>query len=543
MGGGIQDTYHRRPVVQPDDIAAMMPVMLGSGVNLYGTYMFQGGENPEGRHTTLQESQSTGYPTDVPVKSYDFQAPLSEFGRERESLRKLKVVNYFLNDFGSGLAPMSVHAPDQTPAGAAEFSVVRASVRSKDRQGYLFVNNYVRGASMPERKSVQFEIRLPHSTLRIPDTPIQIPSGAYFIWPFNFPLGSQTLRYSTAQLFLHLAGSAAETYVFEQIPGIDAEFVLDSAPGVTVQARGATVRKHDSVITISQIPAGFNNPITLRHGAGPETKLILLTQTEAENAWKIAFDGQERVLETAHDFFGDDRSFVLQSDANPEFVFSLYPQIAENLNAVGAALAVSRNENVVRFTGSVRAINLSVKVEKVQDASDAPAVKLGPSLSWRPQGVPMAPDDDAFERAAKWRILIKGDLSGPISDAFLTIRYTGDVARLSANGKLLDDDFYNGLPWSIGLRRFYPQARQDPLELSILPLRKDSPVFLEPRFRPEFGVQDQAVELKSVVVSPQYEIRVEMPSKQAGAAAPPRPNPFPGSPRISPPVLQTGIKD
>jgi beta-galactosidase len=37
IGGGIEDTYHRRPVVNPDDIASMFPVMLGSGVNLYGT--------------------------------------------------------------------------------------------------------------------------------------------------------------------------------------------------------------------------------------------------------------------------------------------------------------------------------------------------------------------------------------------------------------------------------------------------------------------------------------------------------------------------
>jgi len=49
-------------VIHPDDIAAMFPVMLGSGVNLYGTYMLQGGENPDGKRTTVQESQATGYP-------------------------------------------------------------------------------------------------------------------------------------------------------------------------------------------------------------------------------------------------------------------------------------------------------------------------------------------------------------------------------------------------------------------------------------------------------------------------------------------------
>lgn len=75
IGGGNEVTYHRRPVIQPDDIAAMFPVMIGSGVNLYGTYMFQGGENPDGKLSTLLESQATGYSNDVPIKSYDFQAP------------------------------------------------------------------------------------------------------------------------------------------------------------------------------------------------------------------------------------------------------------------------------------------------------------------------------------------------------------------------------------------------------------------------------------------------------------------------------------
>ena len=115
IGGGMQDTYYRRPLIYPDDIAALGPVMLGSGANLLGYSMFQGGRNPDGKLTTLQESQRTGYPTDVPVKSYDFQAPLSEFGEERESFRRIKLVNYFLNDFGAMLAPMRVAAPAVLP--------------------------------------------------------------------------------------------------------------------------------------------------------------------------------------------------------------------------------------------------------------------------------------------------------------------------------------------------------------------------------------------------------------------------------------------
>ena len=96
LGGGMEDTYHRRVVISGDDIAAMALTAVGSGVNLLGYYMFQGGTNPNGKLTTLQESQATGYPNDVPEKSYDFQAPLREFGQMNESFRKLKVIHQFI---------------------------------------------------------------------------------------------------------------------------------------------------------------------------------------------------------------------------------------------------------------------------------------------------------------------------------------------------------------------------------------------------------------------------------------------------------------
>src|SRR5208283_1151937 len=81
MGGGMELSYHRRPVLSGDDVAAMALVKMGSGVTLTGYYMFHGGTNPDGKRTTLQESQATGYLNDLPVKSYDFQAPLGEFGQ------------------------------------------------------------------------------------------------------------------------------------------------------------------------------------------------------------------------------------------------------------------------------------------------------------------------------------------------------------------------------------------------------------------------------------------------------------------------------
>src|SRR5205823_13537698 len=142
-----------------------------------------------------QESQATGYPNDVPVKSYDFQAPLGEFGEERASLRKMKIFQYFLNDFGEYLARMTVNAPDHLPADTADFRVPRAALRSRGDSGFIFVNNYVRNYSMPMRRAAQFEICLPDGMIQVPHHPVDVPSGAYFIWPFNLRSGGAMIRY------------------------------------------------------------------------------------------------------------------------------------------------------------------------------------------------------------------------------------------------------------------------------------------------------------------------------------------------------------
>jgi len=84
-GGGMEMSYHRRPLIRPPDVAAMNVTHVGSGANLYGYYMFHGGANPPGKLTTLQESQATGYPNDVPSISYDFQAPLGQYGQMQPS--------------------------------------------------------------------------------------------------------------------------------------------------------------------------------------------------------------------------------------------------------------------------------------------------------------------------------------------------------------------------------------------------------------------------------------------------------------------------
>src|ERR1039457_3684083 len=104
--------------------------------------MFHGGTNPDGKATTLEESQATGYPQDLPVKSYDFQAPLGEYGQMHPSFRDLKSIHLFLLDFGSSLAPMTAYFPSRMPTGKQDRETPRVAVRSDSQSGFIFLNNY-----------------------------------------------------------------------------------------------------------------------------------------------------------------------------------------------------------------------------------------------------------------------------------------------------------------------------------------------------------------------------------------------------------------
>ena len=99
LGGGMMTAYHRRPYLYSEDAYSMALVKLGSGSNLLGYYMYHGGTNPEGS-TWMNETQrtvATNY-NDLPVKTYDFQAPLGEFGQTYPQYYMLRPLHLFMQD-------------------------------------------------------------------------------------------------------------------------------------------------------------------------------------------------------------------------------------------------------------------------------------------------------------------------------------------------------------------------------------------------------------------------------------------------------------
>ena len=79
----------------------------------------------------------------------------------------------------------------------------------------------------------------------------------------------------------------------------------------------------------------------------------------------------------------------------------------------------------------------------------------------------------------------------------MRIHYIGDVARLTLNGKLIDGQFLQRPEFDLGLNRYAPEIFTGDLRLEILPLRKDAPIFFEPKARPDFGADESLVKLQS----------------------------------------------
>ncbi|TDC74780.1 beta-galactosidase, partial [Streptomyces hainanensis] len=193
LGGGIQVTYHRRPLAPPDDVAALALTKIGSGSTWQGYYMYQGGSHVTDAATTTQESIATGYPNDLPVVSYDFQAPLGEYGQVRPTYRLLRQQHQLLAAAGERLAPMGLVEPADGPRGLDDRETLRWAVRTDGVSGMLFVNTHQPGGeTLAAHSGVRFRLDGPAGPLELPVDPVDIPSGAYFAWPFRWPLPGAT---------------------------------------------------------------------------------------------------------------------------------------------------------------------------------------------------------------------------------------------------------------------------------------------------------------------------------------------------------------
>lgn len=551
LGGGMPASYHRRILMHADDMGAGALVALGSGAATLGYYMAHGGQNPQGALTTLQESNALGWNgyNDLPIKSYDFYAPVGEYGQLRPHYHALRRVHTMLADsdaaWGPWLSNMTSTVPDVAPSGLDDVTTLRWAARSDGASGLLVVNNWQRNSdmgngssAMPAFDSVRFNLTLADGSVAlIPPAfspAVGIPSGAYFAWPFNLRVtagGVDTglsLPYAIAQPVAALADwtptpdPRSFLMVLTVASGSDAaEFAFDSSvAGVALLSTppGAQVRVEGGVTIVSNLSVAlydFSCTVALSTPSGITVTLLFVSHEDGLSVWKGSLSGRPRLF------------FTLPSQPVPG---------VETIDVDDGITVDPATPNVLRLRAG-RAASTSVTIVPSVTSITIGSVALkaaanGPFLTWTTPvslpaataaatlltapgaprvvpigrtGVALPPDPDGSNDLFAAAAAVYGvsvTLSGaPLPtgvslDLRLRFNYTGDVARVyladgtgSGNATLLEDNFWNGRPFDLGLARYSPAilAPGANLTLAILPLGPDAPIYAAfgPRAAPQ----------------------------------------------------------
>jgi hypothetical protein len=508
LGGGVQVTYHRRPVIAPEEVISPAFVKLGSGANMLGYYMFHGGLNPEGKLSTLQESRASKYPNDCPIISYDFQAPLGEWGQVRESYYQYRPMHYFINDFGSELAPMYAFFPTVQPKGPKDNETLRCAARAKDGRGFVFLSNCQRYGDMHDLKDVQVELVLKDGRLKIPETPVTLDKNAVAIWPFNLQLADARLIYSTAQPLCIVANGDERMFVFFASGGVQAQYVLDAATvkqAISDQSAMKITRK-DGKIQIDVKSPGTGCLLELTSAKGDSLNVLTLTQQQALHCWRGKFLGKTRLVLTDCTLIPTESELRLRSTGSANLDFALYPDASTQLSN---GLKPERTADGIFTRYRVRLPERRVEVSYSPCDTDVPPMPAEMAAAPQP-----GPQYDLkygpLPGSRNWRLGIAPDALAGLNNVFLQFDLSGDTAALYLDDKLVDDWFIFGPPMTVGLKHFAEALKNGEFKLQLVPLTEKRNIFLE---GPDMKTRGLQAELKSITVLPEYEVTVQAAEK------------------------------
>jgi hypothetical protein len=465
--------YHRRPRVEAADVGALGLTKIGCGSVWQGYYMFHGGTNPPGELTTLQESHATGYPNDLPVLTYDFQAPLGEYGQVRSSYHELRLQHLLLECFGHRIAPMESVLPERQPAGQHDGDTLRWAVRTDGASGFLFVTNHQPHEPLPDHPDTAFTVDFPDApALTLPSAPVTVPSGAYFCWPLRLDVAGLRLEWATAQPVCTVEAGGRTVLVLAATDGIAPELALDADTVASVATPSGEVTPVAGRILVSGVRPGTDALVEVDAADGSRVALLVLDAATARTLYRGHTWGAERLVLSGDAVIFDGAEVRLHSPAaEPSFAVLPAPDSAPLV--AGTRVRDAPDGVFTRYTiEAAPLMDSAVPVTLVRPAGPAPEPVTGV------QGRASVPADKYVETvAAEYRVDVPEDLLRAPAGVLLRLRWTGDLARAYVGDVLVADQFYSGRVWDIGLDRLpVGELRARGLRLRVLPLAADAPV-------------------------------------------------------------------
>ena len=523
IGVGTTAFYQRRAVVPEEMAGENINLRLGCGANMMGYYMYTGGTNPVGKISTYQSSG--------PRISYDYQAPIREFGTLGTVMQETKKYNYFMNDFGTALAPAVAYLPTTNQ----DRDNLQWAVRLNGNTGYLFCSNYLYKHSRKDYKNVQFSIKLKDETIRIPRQKVTVKNGTYFLWPFNQELSNVLLKYSTTQPVCSLKEGNNHTYFIE------------NKDIRNIEVKNGSYRKEKDRYFINQLTPGKECIIKITKENGSTVRFVTLTEEESDHIWKGTIKGKKFVAITNSSLIYDNDKITLIDDQpsteiwtyeDGNFKQQTFQSSAQNLQAEFRPITPMEKSLWIRPTeGNIAkrqfSLNTFSKVERaylryvssdpiscmingketkttsmgsysyanvtdfIQNGNNTiefnlsnrkeitaeieVLLKNGKRILWNTDATWLSADNKPVATTtgknkpsafAPEEHVGLYEVKAPAAtcgneETRMYISYKGDVANVYLNGNLIGDSFYDGTEWILSLSRLKESIDTNPMVIRI----------------------------------------------------------------------------
>ncbi|KAA6328634.1 Beta-galactosidase [termite gut metagenome] len=464
MGAGIQITYPRRPRVPAEAAEALMLRSLGSGANGIGYYMYHGGLTPQQEGGVFLSDE----PMAVPKISYDFQAPLGEYGKARDSYFSLRIIHLFAENFAEQLAPMGVILPQNVEDNKPENrETLRFAVRSNGKSGFIFMHNFQDHDERIDQAITGLNISLSDGSIRFPSFTLKRNNSVIF--PFNMLMSNGLLKYATVQPLAVTRTNGKQHYFFYAHDGIMPEYVLDK--NTVKKVYGKKIQRNGNIHIQAEI--GLLGSFTMVDRDGNEVIITTLTRKQALgfNQWEKGYCITDAVL------LQDKTKIQLQSRSNKMII--VLPSEAKP--------DWGKNKPVMKKQGIFTEYTIELPVVKVR-----------------------------FEEkeVSKQRYIFnmkKEEFTENLSDIILDIDYVGDTGAAFIDGKMINDNLYYGNHWQLGLKQYAGELDEKGMSFYFKPMRKDASYLIdfEKEKVPVFD-NNTICKVENINVIPEYSIHFEM---------------------------------
>jgi len=457
MGGGMNVYYPYRFQLPYESVGALAQVKAGSGCNFLGYYMYHGGTHPKGKRTPYLNEGA------VPKFSYDYQAPLGEFGQVRDSFHQLKMQHLFYQEFQDEFTAtktvLSREAEVQVPE---DIETLRYAVRMDETgKGFLFINNYQDHVTGIDQKDFSISINSDRGVVRVPDQgEISLKKDCCAILPLFFEIDGITLKYGTNQLITRVC-CEEDVYFFARVPGMKSEYRFDDG---TRFFELENCRADGSGIVISEDEAV--SVFSFCGKSGKKQTVCTLAPETARKLWQIEHEGRRKIVISEVPVLVKDGKLELEYPLGTEVNLHIYPDDAKaitinkkELGTIGKQVLFNRfapykEERSFTFT----------EADCSSQNSDAAGELKRPVV-----GSPIA--STKIVNARKKLKFDKDNFAG-LKQLFLRVSYEGDIGYAFINGEMIHDNFANGAVWELDLLPYREALAKHDLHLYISPRKK-----------------------------------------------------------------------